>query len=266
MKTSTLLVPTHDKHPILANIPHCGTRIPDSIRSRFKRDPQPILANHDWYLDRLYDFLPALGVTLLRANYSRYVVDLERDIAAPHYGTFMTSIVYEDTTWGRPLYETAPTQNEVEERIEEYYLPYHRQLTELLDAMVGEFGRVYLLDLHSFFGHPYVDASEISTEVELGNRHGSTCSEQFLVCFEKAFRKHGFRVASNNLWRGGYIPQHYGSMDNVESLSVEVRLPAYLDQEYFGEEEVTEWDSDRFRGARRRLERVFGDAVDDLSG
>jgi len=266
MKISTLLVPTHDKHPILANIPHSGTYIPHSIRRKFKRDPRPILSNHDWYLDRLYSFLPAQGITLLHANYSRYVVDLERDIVAPHYGTSMTSIVYEDTMWGRPLYETTPTQTEVEERIERYYVPYHQQLAKLLDAMVAESGRVYLLDLHSFFGHPNVDAREISTEVELGNRHGSTCSEHFIVCFEKAFRKHGFRVASNNLWRGGYIPQHYGSMDNVESLSIEIRFPVYLDKEYFGEEEVTEWDSDRFRGVRRRLEKVFDDTIDELLG
>ena len=264
MNLSTLLVPTQDKHPIVANIPHCGTYIPHSIRKNFKRDPKPVLVSHDWYLDRLYDFLPALGVTVLYANYSRYVVDLERDIAAPNFGSFMSSIVYEDTMWGKTLYEIEPTQSEVEGRINQYYIPYHEQLGELLSMMIGEFGRAYLLDLHSFFGHPYVDASEISTEVELGNRHGTTCSEHFIVCFEKALRTHGFRVASNELWRGGYIAQHYGSMDNVECLSIEMRLPVYLDQEYFGEEEVTEWDSDRFRIAKSRLRKVFGDAIDDL--
>jgi N-formylglutamate amidohydrolase len=264
MKVGTLLTPTQDKHPIVANIPHCGTHIPDSIRRKFKRDPEPILPSHDWFLDKLYDFLPALGVTVLHANYSRYVVDLERDIAAPHLGPFMSSIVYEDTMWGRPLYEIAPTQSEVEERIKEYYIPYHEQLADLLGIVIGEFGRVYLLDLHSFFGHPYVDASEISTEVELGNRHGTTCSEHLIECFAKAFRAHSFRVASNSLWRGGHIPQHYGSMGNVESLSIEIRLPVYLDKEYFGEEEVTEWDSDRFRSAKSRLREVFANAIGEL--
>ncbi|MBL7877397.1 MAG: N-formylglutamate amidohydrolase, partial [Cyclobacteriaceae bacterium] len=67
--------------PILISVPHCGTRFPDELKDQYK----PALINApddtDWFVDILYDFAPALGITMIMANYSRWVIDLNRD---PH--------------------------------------------------------------------------------------------------------------------------------------------------------------------------------------
>jgi len=34
---------------------------------------------HDWFVHQLYDFAPSMGMTLIAAKYSRWVVDLNRD-------------------------------------------------------------------------------------------------------------------------------------------------------------------------------------------
>jgi len=85
-----------------------------------------------------------------------------------------------------------------------------------------------------------------------------------VACFERALREHDFSVTRNEVWTGGYITRHYGDMDNVEALQIEIKFTAYLEGEYFGEEEITKWDSDRFRSAKKRLKKVFSDAVDEL--
>jgi N-formylglutamate deformylase len=71
-------------------------------------------------------------------------------------------------------------------------------------------------------------------------------------------------VAKNERLIGCYITRYYGSIPNVESLQIELRFPAYLDGEYFGEEEITEWECEKFRNAKRKLREVFTEVIDSL--
>jgi N-formylglutamate amidohydrolase len=211
----------------------------------------------DWHLEKLLDFLPDMGVTLLQAIHSRYVVDLNREVKKPLFGPIASSVIFATNTHGSPLYETEPTNDEIEARLTAYYYPYHEELQTLLDGMKQEFGRVVLLDLHSYFAGPL-------TDICLGNRNGSTCSESVMSVFERAFYAQGFSVTRNEKWIGGYITRRYGNMPNIESLQIELRFPAYLDGDYFGEEEITEWDCEKFRNAKIRLHQVFGEVVNSL--
>ena len=63
--------------PLLVSMPHVGLNVPADIGALLTEQAQA-LPDTDWYVDKLYDFLPDLGVSTLRANYSRYVVDLNR--------------------------------------------------------------------------------------------------------------------------------------------------------------------------------------------
>jgi N-formylglutamate deformylase len=257
MNLFNLFEPGQIRYPVVADMPHSGIYVPRNIDNQFKQDPRAVLPNMDWHLDKLYDFLPELGITVLQATHSRYVVNLNRGLRLPLFGPENSSIISGETTQGSVLYDTEPTQNEIEERINRYYIPYHEQLGELLDKMIREFGRVYLLDLHSFFKGPLAD-------VCLGNANGTTCSERLVACFERALQKHDFSVTRNEVWTGGYITRHYGNADNIEALQIEIRFTAYLEGEYFGEEEIMDWDSNKFRNARKRLRMAFNDAIDEL--
>ena len=66
--------------PLLVSVPHDGRAIPDDIAARMT----PLgRSNHDadWHVERLYDFVPDLGASMIAARYSRYVVDLNRNPA-----------------------------------------------------------------------------------------------------------------------------------------------------------------------------------------
>ena len=258
LKLYNLYNPLSERFPLFASLPHSGTHVPPAIAKQFKQDPGPVLAPVDWHLERLYDFLPELGITLLQATHSRYVVNLNRSLEAPLFGPEPTSVIPDMTCFGSPLYNyEMPDKDEVEERVTNYYLPYHRRLSQSLRQLINDFGRVYLIDLHSYYRGPQVD-------VCLGNVNDTTCSEGLIGVFETALRRQSFDVTRNDVWIGGYITRHYGSMDNTETLQIELRFPAYLEGDTFEEDEVPDWDSMKFREARERLRCVFREVIDEL--
>ena len=63
--------------PLLVSMPHVGTHVPANIASRLSPAAQPV-PDTDWHVDRLYDFLGALGASTITATQSRYVIDLNR--------------------------------------------------------------------------------------------------------------------------------------------------------------------------------------------
>jgi N-formylglutamate deformylase len=250
-------VPPQINIPMVASLPHSGTHIPRSVRNQYKQEFGPILTPLDWHLERLYDFLPELGIITIQATHSRYVVNLNRGPDTPLFGHERFSVVPDATCFGRLLYDNEPEQSEVEERVNKYFVPYHRRLNRILGKMVKDFGWAYLLDLHSYYRGPEVD-------VCLGNANETTCSEDLIGGFERALNRHDFRVTRNDVWVGGYITRNYGNMDNIEALQIELRFPAYLEGGNFEEDEIPGWDSVKFRNAKKRLHEAFSDVMDEL--
>ncbi len=146
--------PTTPAIPVIASLPHSGLLLPAAMVAQLNPSHQHYLPNQDWHLDKLYNFLPRLGITVLQATHSRYVVDLNRSLKEPRLGNFWQSAIAETTAFNVPLYQTLPSPAEVEQRIEQYYHPYHQQLADLLNQAIAQFGHVYLLDLHYLFASP----------------------------------------------------------------------------------------------------------------
>lgn len=76
MDSYVITRPTVAALPVVATLPHSGTYIPPDIASGMLDAHLSSLPSTDWHLDRLYTFLPDMGVTTLRATHSRYVIDL----------------------------------------------------------------------------------------------------------------------------------------------------------------------------------------------
>ncbi|HAX76886.1 MAG TPA: N-formylglutamate amidohydrolase [Cyanobacteria bacterium UBA11372] len=245
-----LLLPKAELRPIVANIPHSGLAVPDEIAEMLNPDYQNFLPNQDWYLDKLYDFLPNLGITVLQAVFSRYVVDLNRSAKEPLFGSFWRSPIPEKTAFDAPLYRISPSQEQIEWRINQFYHPYHQQLERLLNQIIDQFGRVYLLDLHSFMG-PIVD------DVCLGNVNGRSCFEFLISTVESAFSAKGYQVVRNKVFNGGYITRHYGQMPQVEALQIEIRYPIYLNPTQLDRDVVPDWNVVEFEQAKANFEAIF---------
>lgn len=236
-------------HPVVISIPHSGTWIPDDIRNALRHDA--ILASTDWYLPDLYDFLAAQGYTVLMSNVSRYVADVNRSPGKRHLRDARGVAVYTETSFGKPLYDEPLAPDEIARRIALYHAPYHAALQNALDEKIRRFGRVLLIDLHSF-------GRDIAPDLVLGTARGTTVSAGLSAALCKAMNDEGFRVAVDAPFAGGYITHRYGSRNGpVEAVQIELSYAAYIGRHALGEVSAPEPDAALFAGAQARLARVF---------
>ena len=243
--------------PLVANIPHSGLFLPNDIAAQFTTEHLNSLPNSDWHLDQLYEFLPSLGITVLQATHNRYVVDLNRQAKEPFFGDFWSSVIPENTAFNKSIYQYKPSLKHIQERIEKYYLPYHHQLNSLLQEKIEEFGKVYLLDLHSFLGL-------IDDDICLGNVKNQTCSELLISTVEKSFLYQGFQVVRNKTFTGGYITKYYGQLPNVESLQIEVRYHVYLPEDRLDKLEPPSYDIIEFEAVKNKFYNSFNNIAIQL--
>jgi len=138
--------------PLLVSMPHVGLHIPEAIAEGMT-PPARDLTDTDWHVDRLYDFLDALGASVIAATHSRYVIDLNRppDGASLYPGKATTGLCPTETFDGEPLYEdgAVPDDAEIARRVDQYWRPYHERLDGALRRLKETHGYALLWDAHS---------------------------------------------------------------------------------------------------------------------
>ena len=247
--------PTAAAVPLIVSIPHTGTVLPAEIAADLASDAMRRQPMTDWHLDSLYEFLPALGATTLAAVYSRFIVDLNR---APHPqalypGRFETGLVPERTFQGETIYARQPDATTIEAHKRAYHAPYHAQLLALLDETRARFGRAVLVDAHSVASKASLLHGELVEDGFLGNRDGATCGDWLMDLLDRSFSERGLGVSRNHPYKGGYITDHYGRMQDVEAVQIEMCQRIYM------EEDAPEGApaQPRFSRARELLREVF---------
>lgn len=240
----------NEDSPYIFSIPHSGQLLTSEMEWELMPKAFEFLPNVDWHLNELYAFLKHYRVNIISTPHSRYVVDVNRSLSANKFGNYRDSIVYETNTWDEEIYALKPSEEEIDRRIERYYKPYHVELEALIIEKVKKFGKVYLIDLHSFMG-------PISADVCLGNRNGTTCSEAFFTRLYDAFSSESFETIKNDVFIGGYITKSYAVEDVVESVQVELHYSNYIDASDLDLAKVPEKNTTCFYETADKLERVI---------
>lgn len=168
-----LINETKNDYPFVISIPHSGTLISESMSKNLIEDV--ILANMDWYLPQLYNFLADMGFTVIINNVSRYVIDTNRDLEDKSCDSlYNKNLIYTKTTFNKNMYKKTLSQIEIRERINNYYIPYHKIVEKNLKEKLRYFDKVYLIDLHSF-------GKNVGADIVLGNNYGKLLVRSFLT-------------------------------------------------------------------------------------
>ena len=218
--------------PLLVSMPHTGTHVPGWLAPRLSSAARA-LPDTDWHLERLYEFVSDLGASVLVATHSRYVVDLNRppDNANLYPGQDTTGIVPLDTFHREPLYLPGfpPSEEEVAERIETYWRPYHARLQQALAEIRARHGYALLWDAHSIFSVlPRFFAGKLP-DLNLGTADGKSCAPGIGEALAKSVE--GYSAVLNGRFKGGYITRRYGDpTDQVHAVQLELSEATYMDE------------------------------------
>jgi N-formylglutamate deformylase len=220
--------------PLLISVPHDGRDIPDTIRGRMTDAGQSI-PDTDWDVARLYAFATDLGASTVIANFSRYVVDLNRSAKdqALYPGQVATGLCPEHTFAGEAIYRSGDVDDSDKAyRIDQYWRPYHDHIRETLAALRAQHGFALLWDAHSIPSVvPRLFDGELA-ELNLGSNSGASCSAAIEEAVVAVAVESHFDAVSNGRFKGGYITRHYGDPENgVHALQLEIAQRAYMSEE-----------------------------------
>ncbi len=218
--------------PVLISIPHMGTHVPPEILERFT-DAAKRLPDTDWHLDILYEFARDLGVHLLMATHSRYVIDLNRapDNASLYPGRFTTGLCPTTLFDGSPLYLRGQEllEEETAQRLEKYWRPYHDKLQEVLAG----FGNGILFDAHSIASQVPTLFEGILPDLNLGTADGTAASAELAAKLLQIGKMSDYSVVLNGRFKGGYITRSYGRPEKgIQAVQLELAQKNYMQEDY----------------------------------
>ncbi|TDJ09009.1 MAG: N-formylglutamate deformylase [Deltaproteobacteria bacterium] len=229
--------PTGKALPILLSSPHSGTDFPPEIKDKFNDEILGHPTDTDWFVDRLYDFAPELGITQIAANYSRYVVDLNRDFKGQGLyedGRFITGVVPSHSFSKKPLYkDEPPAAGDIENRIKSYYWPYYKKIEELLADIKKEFGYAIFFDCHSIKRNVPSISDDPFPDLILGdNDEQSADSKLIKVALDTLGEQKIFSVYHNTPFKGGHLTRWFGKpQEGIHALQLEMSQDIYLNED-----------------------------------
>ncbi|WP_374465874.1 N-formylglutamate deformylase [Ferrovibrio sp.] len=231
--------------PLLVDVPHAGLGLSPGLSDRLT-DSGRRLTDTDWHVEKLYGFAAELGIGLMVATHSRYVVDLNRDPQgrALYPGADNTELCPTRGFDGEPLYRegAGPDTSEVAARAAVYWHPYHQRLAAELQAIRARHGYAILLDGHSIAAEVPRFFPGRLPDLNLGTNDGASCDPGLAACaYGILSASEGFSHVHNGRFKGGFITRHYGRpAECLHALQLEIARDCYMD-----EARLEHWDAVR---------------------
>lgn len=220
--------------PLLVSVPHDGRHLPPDLEGRMTAVART-LPDTDWHVARLYDFARDLGAHVLVANYSRYVVDLNRPATdeSLYPGQLATGLCPQQTFAGDDIYAAGGvvTADEIADRVAAYWAPYHAQIRRVLDAIQAKHGCAVIWDAHSIASRvPRLFEGELPV-LNVGTYGGRSCAPAIESAVHEIAAGSRYSAVLNGRFQGGFITRHYGdAAHGVHAVQLEIAQRAYMDE------------------------------------
>ncbi|HYM29195.1 MAG TPA: N-formylglutamate deformylase [Steroidobacteraceae bacterium] len=250
--------------PLLLCMPHTGTNVPAAMESGLN-SPWLSRKDTDWWIERLYDFAPRLGASVVHTTLSRTVIDANRDPsgASLYPGQATTELCPTTTFDGEPLYRAgrAPSAAEIAQRRRDYFEPYHAAVAAEIARLRELHGTLVVYDCHSIRSAVPRLFTGLLPHFNLGTFAGASCAPALTARIEALCDATEFTRVTNGRFKGGYTTRHYGRPhDGVHAVQMELACRGYL-REPIGEVEPGNWpcawDEQVAAPMRAVLERIL---------
>lgn len=225
---------TRGRVPLLISMPHPGLNLTPVVREGLV-DEAVSLPDTDWHIPRLYDFAHDLGASVLAAEYSRFVIDLNRPSDDKPLYAGATTGLYPSTLFeGDPLFKEGqvPGKEERARYLEQIWTPYHDTLRNELERLRDEFGYALLFDAHSIRGHiPHLFEGRLP-DFNLGTFNGASCDPGLEKRVEAVCAgARNYSHVLNGRFKGGHITRHYGNpAENIHAVQLELAQSTYMEE------------------------------------
>jgi len=244
-----IVAPPEQRVPLILNSPHSGCCYPQAFLAASRLDERSIRRSEDTFVDEL--FLPAanLGAPMLRANFPRAWLDVNRE---PYelgpkmfYGSLPPFANVRSVRVAGGLGTIARIVSETEEiyaapldvaeglaRIEQVYKPYHGALHGLVAATRSTFGQALLVDCHSMPSTVRGGQTRLRPDIVLGDRYGASCAGEISDAAGHILSRLGYSVSRNKPYAGGFITEHFGKPGiGVHAMQIEINRSLYMDEQ-----------------------------------
>ncbi len=243
-----IVEPARWRAPIIFNSPHSGTTYPHEFLITTRIDMATLRRSENSFMDELIAGLTPKGFAVMRVNFPRSYVDVNREPyeldprmfhgRLPSFANTRSMRVAGGLGTiprvvgdGQDIYSDRLSVEDALRRIETLYKPYHRALRRLLGGVHQKFGAAVLIDCHSM---PSVGVSREEPrrpDVVIGDRYGTSCSPLLPDIIEQTMTRLGYSVGRNKPYAGGFITEHYGNPGSgLHAIQIELNRAIYMDE------------------------------------
>ena len=234
--------------PIIFNSPHSGSVYPHGFLDASRIDLASLRRSEDSYMDELIGGLSERGFPVVRVNFPRSYVDVNREPyeldprmfsgRLPSFANTRSMRVAGGLGTiprvvgdGQEIYRERLSVDDALGRIDALYKPYHRALRRLINKAHQAFGMVILVDCHSM---PSIGISRDEPrrpDVVIGDRYGTSCAPLLPDVVEDIMAALGYSVGRNKPYAGGFITEHYGNpASGLHTIQLELNRAVYMDE------------------------------------
>jgi N-formylglutamate amidohydrolase len=243
-----IVEPPQWRAPIIFNSPHSGSAYPDDFLIASRIDLPTLRRSEDSFMDELIADLSRRGFPVVRVNFPRSYVDVNREPyeldprmfsgRLPSFANTRSMRVAGGLGTiprvvgdGQEIYRERLAVEDALLRIETLYKPYHRALRRLINRVHQTFGTVVVVDCHSM---PSIGVSRDEPrrpDVVIGDRYGTSCAQLLPDMVEATMSRLGYSVGRNKPYAGGFITEHYGNpASGLHAIQLELNRAIYMDE------------------------------------
>lgn len=247
----SIAAPERQTVPLVFASPHSGRLYPDAFLAQSCLDPHALRRSEDAFVDDLFDQVPDMGAPLIAARFPRVYVDVNREPNELDPTMFSDSLplgtnsrsprvaaglgtIAKIVSDGQEIYAGQLRYEEVQQRIEQCYVPYHRALTGLVEDTMRRFGSCLVVDCHSMptrGGLSNGTGSGDTIDLVLGDCWGSSCHHTISDIVEHAAKGQDLIVQRNTPYAGGFTTRHYGRPSlGMHAIQLEIDRALYMDE------------------------------------